>query len=198
MGRVDFADGGRRFYVNIADCGMGGEVVAHINRSTLKRGGVRGSAMFLTASLSTLLSYESRVAQVEIDADSSSMRDGAQRRRRQRPVFRWRACASRPAPSSTTAAFDVVDHRRDRTDSRAHRGPVAVPRPLVTSRAPRGGGPSRSSGAGVVRRRPDAVRCRGRADRDDAGDTHRACPVQAPSSLCAPPSAEGRRSMISC
>lgn len=67
VGRVDFADGVRRFFINIADCGMGGEVVAHINRSTLKRGGVRGSAMFLTASLTTLWGYRSRVAQVEID-----------------------------------------------------------------------------------------------------------------------------------
>ena len=66
-GRVDFADGERRFFINIADCGMGGEVVARINRSAHKRGGLGGSAMFLSASLATLLRYQSRVAQVEID-----------------------------------------------------------------------------------------------------------------------------------
>jgi diacylglycerol kinase (ATP) len=66
-GRVDFADGQRRFFINIADCGMGGEVVARINRSAHKRGGLGGSAMFLSTSLTTLLRYQSRIAQVEID-----------------------------------------------------------------------------------------------------------------------------------
>jgi diacylglycerol kinase (ATP) len=66
-GRVDFADGQRRFFINIADCGMGGEVVARINRSAHKRGGARGSAMFLATSLSTLLGYESRMTTVDID-----------------------------------------------------------------------------------------------------------------------------------
>ena len=70
-GRVDFGDGERRFFINIADCGMGGEVVARINRSTHKRGGVRGSAMFLGASLATLWGYTSRVARVEIDGVTS-------------------------------------------------------------------------------------------------------------------------------
>jgi diacylglycerol kinase (ATP) len=66
-GRVDFADGQRRFFVNIADCGMGGEVVARINRSAHKGGGARGSALFLAASLSTLLGYVSRIAHIDID-----------------------------------------------------------------------------------------------------------------------------------
>ena len=66
-GRVDFADGQRRFFINIADCGMGGEVVARINRSAHKGGGVRGSAIFLATSLSTLLGYVSRVARVDVD-----------------------------------------------------------------------------------------------------------------------------------
>jgi diacylglycerol kinase (ATP) len=67
-GRVDFADGQRRFFINIADCGMGGEVVARVNRSAHKAGGARGSAMFLATSLSTLLRYESRITTVDIDA----------------------------------------------------------------------------------------------------------------------------------
>src|SRR5207244_11434040 len=45
-GRVDYDGGGRRFFVNIADCGIGGEVVARVNRSTRKRGGTAGSAVF--------------------------------------------------------------------------------------------------------------------------------------------------------
>ncbi len=66
-GRIEFADGQRRFFVNIADCGMGGEVVARVNRSHYKGGGVRGSAMFLGTSLSTLLGYVARTARIEID-----------------------------------------------------------------------------------------------------------------------------------
>jgi YegS/Rv2252/BmrU family lipid kinase len=66
-GRIDFGDGSRRFFLNIADCGMGGEVVARVNRSTAKRGGARGSAIFLATSLMTLLRYPSRPARIEID-----------------------------------------------------------------------------------------------------------------------------------
>lgn len=67
VGRIDFAGGQRRFFINIADCGMGGEVVARVNRSARKGGGVRGSAIFLTASLSSLWRYTSRVASIDID-----------------------------------------------------------------------------------------------------------------------------------
>jgi diacylglycerol kinase (ATP) len=66
-GRVEFADGTRRFFINIADCGMGGEVVERVNRSTYKGGGARGSAMFLGTSLMTLLRYTSRRARIEVD-----------------------------------------------------------------------------------------------------------------------------------
>ena len=66
-GRIEFEDGRRRFFINIADCGMGGEVVARVNRSRYKGGGVRGSAMFLGTSLSTLLEYAGRTARIEID-----------------------------------------------------------------------------------------------------------------------------------
>jgi diacylglycerol kinase (ATP) len=66
-GRIEFAGGQRRFFVNIADCGMGGEVVARVNRSRYKAGGVRGSAMFLGASLATLLGYVARRARIELD-----------------------------------------------------------------------------------------------------------------------------------
>ncbi|MGA7987329.1 MAG: diacylglycerol kinase family protein [Candidatus Dormiibacterota bacterium] len=66
-GRIEFENGLRRFFVNIADCGMGGEVVARVNRSRFKGGGMWGSAMFLEASLSTLLGYVARTACIEID-----------------------------------------------------------------------------------------------------------------------------------
>jgi YegS/Rv2252/BmrU family lipid kinase len=69
-GRLEFDDGRRRFFINIADCGMGGEVVARINRSPRKAGGVWGSAMFLSASLSTLWGYAARLARIEIDGTS--------------------------------------------------------------------------------------------------------------------------------
>ena len=66
-GRIDFDDGRRRFFINIADCGMGGEVVASVNRNRHKGGSMRGSAVFLGVSLSTLWRYVARTAQVEID-----------------------------------------------------------------------------------------------------------------------------------
>jgi diacylglycerol kinase (ATP) len=65
-GRIEF-DGGRRFFVNIADCGMGGEVVARINRGGRARRGTPGSAVFLGTSLATLLGYAARTAHIEID-----------------------------------------------------------------------------------------------------------------------------------
>lgn len=66
-GRVDFEGGERRFFLNIADCGMGGEVAARLNRSSHKGGGLRGSAAFLAMSLATLWGYTSRVARIDID-----------------------------------------------------------------------------------------------------------------------------------
>jgi YegS/Rv2252/BmrU family lipid kinase len=66
-GRVDFATGDRRFFINIADCGMGGEVVDRVNRSAHKATGARGTAVFLAASLVTLLGYAPRRAQIDID-----------------------------------------------------------------------------------------------------------------------------------
>lgn len=66
-GRIDFDDGARRFFINIADCGMGGEVVANINRSSHKAGGAQGTLLFLGASLSTLMRYDARLTHLEID-----------------------------------------------------------------------------------------------------------------------------------
>lgn len=67
VGRVDYDDGARRFFINIADCGIGGEVVARVNRSSRKRGGAGGSAVFLWESLRTLLSFGGREARIDVD-----------------------------------------------------------------------------------------------------------------------------------
>lgn len=66
-GRIDFDDGSRRFFVNVADCGVGGEVVARVNRCRVKGGGVRGSAVFLYQSLATLLQYSGLDVAVTVD-----------------------------------------------------------------------------------------------------------------------------------
>lgn len=68
-GRIDFDDGSRRFFINIADCGIGGEVVARVNRRRYKGGGARASAVFLWASLASLMRYGSRDVCVVIDGE---------------------------------------------------------------------------------------------------------------------------------
>lgn len=68
-GRIDFDDGTRRFFLNVADCGIGGEVVARVNRSRYKGGGARGSAVFLAASLAALLAYRARPVRVTVDGE---------------------------------------------------------------------------------------------------------------------------------
>ena len=66
-GRVDYAGGARRFFINVADCGIGGEVVARVNRSSHKRSGAGGSAVFLWESLRTLLTYGGRPVRIDVD-----------------------------------------------------------------------------------------------------------------------------------
>lgn len=67
VGRIDFGDRSRRFFINVADCGIGGEVVARVNGNRYKGGGTRGSAVFLWESLATLLRYGSRDVRVVVD-----------------------------------------------------------------------------------------------------------------------------------
>jgi YegS/Rv2252/BmrU family lipid kinase len=67
LGRIDFGDGSRRHFINIADCGVGGEVVAAVNRSRFKGGGARGSAVFFAISMRTLLSFRGRRARIVLD-----------------------------------------------------------------------------------------------------------------------------------
>ena len=69
VGRIDFAGGERRLFINIADCGIGGEVVAAVNRSRSKAGGVRGSAVFLGLSLRALLTFRGGRVRVVLDGD---------------------------------------------------------------------------------------------------------------------------------
>ena len=63
-GRIDYADGSRRWFVNIADCGIGGEVVRRVNAAR-KRGS--GTVTFLYHSLAALLTYRCRPARIEVD-----------------------------------------------------------------------------------------------------------------------------------
>lgn len=69
VGRVDFADGSHRFFINIADCGIGGEVVARVNRNKHKGGGLRGTAVFLWTSLAMLMTYPGCNVTVDVDGD---------------------------------------------------------------------------------------------------------------------------------
>jgi diacylglycerol kinase (ATP) len=69
IARIDFDGGERRFFINIADCGIGGEVVRRVNRSRFKGGGAPGSAVFLWQSLRTLLTYGGRRARIDVDGD---------------------------------------------------------------------------------------------------------------------------------
>jgi YegS/Rv2252/BmrU family lipid kinase len=68
-GRIAFGDGSTRHFINIADCGIGGAVVAAVNRSRHKGGGLRGTAVFLGISLRTLLTFRGCHAQVSMDRD---------------------------------------------------------------------------------------------------------------------------------
>ena len=69
VGRVEFGDGAVRHFINIADCGIGGEVVRRVNRSPLKGGGMRGTAVFLGASLTELWTFGGRDAVIEADGE---------------------------------------------------------------------------------------------------------------------------------
>jgi diacylglycerol kinase (ATP) len=66
-GRIDFSDGSSRHFINIADCGLGGDVVARVNRNPHKTGGLRGTAVFLGASLAALWSFRAQPVRMEID-----------------------------------------------------------------------------------------------------------------------------------
>jgi YegS/Rv2252/BmrU family lipid kinase len=56
-----------RQFINIADCGVGGEVVAQVNRSGNKDAGIRGTAVFLAISLRALTTYGGRPVRLTLD-----------------------------------------------------------------------------------------------------------------------------------
>ncbi len=60
-------------FINIADCGVGGEVVARVNRSNSKGGGVRGTAVFLGISLKVLATFGGRPIRLTLDGASADM-----------------------------------------------------------------------------------------------------------------------------
>lgn len=67
VGRIDFGNGTHRFFVNIADCGLGGAVAARVNQSKRKGSGLRGTAIFLGISLASLMTYAGCQLTVEVD-----------------------------------------------------------------------------------------------------------------------------------
>jgi diacylglycerol kinase (ATP) len=64
VGRLTLDGAAPRHFINIADCGIGGEVVSRVNRSSKRAG---GTATFLRHSVAALLSFRPRAARVEID-----------------------------------------------------------------------------------------------------------------------------------
>jgi diacylglycerol kinase (ATP) len=69
-GRVDYHGGGApgpRWFVNIADCGIGGDVVRRVNASRKSRG---GTVTFLYHSLAALATFGSRMVRVDIDGEA--------------------------------------------------------------------------------------------------------------------------------
>jgi YegS/Rv2252/BmrU family lipid kinase len=66
-GRIDYHGGGApgpRWFVNIADCGIGGDVVHRVNRSRKSAG---GTATFLYHSLAALMTFGHRLVRVDVD-----------------------------------------------------------------------------------------------------------------------------------
>jgi YegS/Rv2252/BmrU family lipid kinase len=69
VGRIDYHGGGApapRWFVNIADCGIGGDVVHRVNRSRKAAG---GTLTFLYHSLASLLTFGSRMLRVDVDGE---------------------------------------------------------------------------------------------------------------------------------
>jgi len=66
-GRIDYHGGGApapRWFVNIADCGLGGDVVHRVNKSRKAAG---GTATFLYHSMAALMRFGSRMVRVDVD-----------------------------------------------------------------------------------------------------------------------------------
>jgi diacylglycerol kinase (ATP) len=74
-GRVIYDDPATpaRQFINVADCGVGGEVVARVNRSGNKGGGLRGTAVFLGISLKALTTFGGRPVRLTLDGEVVEM-----------------------------------------------------------------------------------------------------------------------------
>lgn len=71
--RYDDPETAPRQFINIADCGVGGEVVARVNRSRNKGGGVRGTAVFLGISVKALTTFGGRPVRITLDGEALLM-----------------------------------------------------------------------------------------------------------------------------
>ena len=70
IGRVSFADGSVRHFINIADCGIGGEVASRVNRRRHRGGGLVGTAVFLGVSVATMLTFRGRDLLLSFDGET--------------------------------------------------------------------------------------------------------------------------------
>jgi YegS/Rv2252/BmrU family lipid kinase len=75
LGRIRYDDATTpaRQFINIADCGVGGEVVARVNASGSKGGGVRGTAVFLGISIRALTTFGGRPVRLTLDGEVIEM-----------------------------------------------------------------------------------------------------------------------------
>lgn len=75
VGRIVYDDSTTppRMFINIADCGVGGEVVARVNASGNKAGGLRGTAVFLGISLKALATFGGRPVRITLDGQAMEM-----------------------------------------------------------------------------------------------------------------------------
>lgn len=70
VGAIEYSEGTVRYFINIADCGLGGEVVNRVNASTAKRGGLRGTAVFFYHSMAALVQHKSQSVNIELEGSS--------------------------------------------------------------------------------------------------------------------------------
>ena len=68
VGRIEATGGGdARHFINIADCGVGGEVAARVNAGRGKRFG--GTPAFFYHSMAVLMTYRARRVEIELDGE---------------------------------------------------------------------------------------------------------------------------------
>ena len=71
IGRVDFdSRQAARYFINVADCGLGGEVAALVNESGAKAPGIRGTAVFLSIALRAHARYRAGEVRLTVDGET--------------------------------------------------------------------------------------------------------------------------------